>query len=220
MTHIHKLLLAAAIIGIFAFALKIRLDEAGYLHYYRGEPAQAVAGLVERANDGEPTAAMLLGNIYSHGMGLERNFAAASDWYSKQTQMGDIKGVRHVVQNAFREHPINLNDARGQRCQTATDLLDMAARAGDIGAKIDLGRYYESGYCVERNLATAAKHFQAVSRLDRRFSFLFENIRQNLTENESADFENMTSTSVKSKPSVSDVIDNMVRSLPVLRAQK
>jgi hypothetical protein len=217
MSRFHKVLLAVAIICVLAFALKIRFDEAGYRNYYLGNFAAAIAGLVGRAQVGEPFAALLVGNIYAFGKGLEIDPAKASDWYLKQAQMGDITGVRFFVQNAFREYPLKSQDLSSLRCRTAVELLDMAARADDIGANIELGNFYQSGLCVEQSTAKAAYYFQNVSRLDRQLSFLFKKIRRTLTESERAQLER-DSSNAKVKPSVRSILDIMIRSQPVLRA--
>ena len=217
MTRFHKLLLALAVTSVLALALKIRNDEAGYVNYYRGNFAEAVTGLAERAEDGEPFSAMLVGNIYAFGKGLDSNHAKATKWYLKQAKMGDITGVRFFVQNAFRANPEKTHDSDTRRCQTAVELLDMAARAGDLGANIELGIYYRSGFCAEQNYAMAAKYFQMVSRLDRKLSFLFDKIRLELTYSERAGLES-GSPAARATPSISDVFDKMLGSAPVLMA--
>jgi len=217
MTKINRLLPAAAIVGILAFALIIRSDELGYANYYRGEFSQSVDSLIERANDGEPTAAMLLGIIYTFGKGRDKNYAIASSWYIKQVQMGDIKGIRHFLYNAFLMYPIDPNDVSGRRCRTAINLLDLAARAGDLGANIDLGKNYHSGSCVKQNAVNAAKYFRNVSGMERQLSYLFESVRQKLTKSELVQLEKI-SAEVDAKPSVNEIIEKMLQSVPVLVA--
>jgi len=217
MTRFHKLLLALAVTSVLALALKIRNDEAGYVNYYRGNFAEAVTGLAERAEDGEPFSAMLIGIIYTFGKGLDSDHAKATKWYLKQAQMGNIRGVRFFVQNAFRAYPENTHGSDTQRCQTAVELLDMAARAGDLGANIELGKYYRFGFCAEKNNAMAAKYFHMVSRLDRKLSFLFDRIRPELTDSERAGLES-GSPAARATPSISDVFDKMLGSAPVLMA--
>ncbi|MBT6219535.1 MAG: sel1 repeat family protein [Rhodospirillaceae bacterium] len=217
MTKINKLQLAAAIMGILAFALIIRSDELGYAYYYRGEFSRSLDGLIERAKDGEPTAAMLLGFIYTFGKGRDNNYAIASGWYIKQVQMGDIKGIRHFLHNAFLMHPVDPNDVSGQRCRTAINLLELAARAGDLGANIDLGRKYRSGSCVEQSAVNAARYFRNVSGMERQLSYLFESVLQNLTKSELVQLKTF-SAAVDVKPSVNEIIEKMLQSVPVLIA--
>jgi TPR repeat protein len=217
MTKINRLLLAAAIVGILAFALVIRSNELGYANYYRGEFSQSVDSLIERAKDGEPTAAMLLGFIYTFGKGRDKNYAIASSWYIKQVQMGDIKGIRHFVHNAFLMYPVDPNDVSGQRCRTAINLLDLAARADDIGANIDLGRKYRSGSCVEQSAVNAAKYFRNASGMERQLSFLFDSVRQGLSKSELAQLNSISAT-VGVKPSATEIFEKMLQSVPVLGA--
>lgn len=155
-----------AVAGVLAAAAALRARDSPYLAYADGNYAGALDGLRRKAETGDGFAAYLVGNVHRDGLVGPRDPRAATGWYIMAARAGEIRAVSAYVDVVAHESP------QPATCQAAVSLLDLAARSGEPGALVALGRYYEAGFCVEPDLARAAGYYLAAERFDRRLGDL------------------------------------------------
>lgn len=155
-----------AVAGVLAAAAALRARDSPYLAYADGKYAGALDGLRRKAETGDGFAAYLVGNVHRDGLVGPRDPRAATGWYIVAARAGEIRAVRAYIDVVAHESP------QPTTCQAAVSLLDLAARAGEPGALVTLGRYFEAGFCVEPNPARALGYYLAAERFDRRLGDL------------------------------------------------
>ncbi len=155
-----------AIAGMLSGAAALRVRDAPYIAYADGKYAAAVDGLQRKAEAGDGFAAYLVGNVHRDGLVGPRDPRAAAGWYMTAARAGEIRAVGAYTDIVAHGSP------EPATCRAAVTLLDLAARAGEPGALVTLGRYYEAGFCVEPDLVRAAGYYLAAERFDRRLGDL------------------------------------------------
>ena len=151
-----------AVAGLLAAAAALRARDAPYIAYADGNRAAALDGLRNKAEAGDGFAAYLVGNAYRDGLRGTRDPQAAAGWYMRSVRAGEIRAVSPYLEIVAHRSP------SAASCQTVATLLDLAGRAGDPGALLTLGQFYETGLCVDINLVHAAGYYAAAERIDRR----------------------------------------------------
>ena len=119
------------------------------------DPAAAQTAEVQRqADQGDATAEFMLGLIYSHGMGLAKNYEQAALWYRKAADQGYAKAQYQLG--------VLYESGQGvkQDLPQAISLYRKAAAQGDEDAEYYLGVLYGSGKGVTKDEAQAVSWYR------------------------------------------------------------
>src|SRR5216684_4840594 len=131
----------------FAFALALILallpsqdvnagrDEAAAA-YDRGDYVTAFKELKRLADKGDIEAKTMIGFMYANGLGVQRNYAQALDWYQRAANQGDSKAQHNL--GVMYENGIGVQ----QDFAKAASLYEKAAAKGDMSATSNLGLLY------------------------------------------------------------------------------
>lgn len=157
------LLFAGVLIGALLVAAALRVRDAPYIAYERGDIGDAIEGLMRKAEDGDGFAAYLVARSHRLGLLAGADPKGAAAWYVAAARAGEIRAVADLVEMALAARP----DA--DTCRSLTVLLELASRTGDAGALMATGDLYENGTCGTKDLVEAASYYEAAVRLDRRF---------------------------------------------------
>lgn len=162
--------------------------DLAYGAYQAGHYRRAQEEALKRieANSNDAAAMTLLGEIYRQGLGVAPDQKAATEWYERAAERGDINAVyalaiallddgnpRHdatragilLERAAAAGHPAaNYNLAitllatgRSTDAQRAVSCLEVAAKAGLGDAQYALGALYKQGRGVDQDNARAAE---------------------------------------------------------------
>src|SRR6201994_610614 len=84
-----------------------------YGAFQRGEYRTARELALPRAQAGDPKAMTMLGEIYSNGFGVKRDFAKAVDWYKRAADAGDREAMfaLAMMRIAGRGGPVDKQEA-------------------------------------------------------------------------------------------------------------
>jgi TPR repeat protein len=127
------------------------LSKRAELYSQHFDTARQIGVLAALANDGDVTAMVLLGGIYSRA-DAGRDEAQALKWYRMAAQRGD-RGAEHAL-GSLLESGASKDYAEAMRWFRA------AAEQGD-GASMDaIGRMYEAGWGVARDPAAAFQWYR------------------------------------------------------------
>lgn len=136
-------------------ALPARADfDAGLVAYKRGDYAKAFAEWKPLADFGDAKAQSHVGRLYAEGKGIERDPAAAVQWYRKAADQG----------YASAQNSMGLAYARGlgvaKNLNEAVGWYKKAAAQGFPSAETNLGHAYRLGNGTPQDFAEAVKWFQ------------------------------------------------------------
>ncbi|MGB9318976.1 MAG: tetratricopeptide repeat protein, partial [Pseudolabrys sp.] len=110
--------------------------DIAYGAFQRGHYITAFNEANKLAQQSDPTAMTLLGEIYAQGLGVGRDDAKAAQWY----KLAAAKGNRDAM---FALAMFNFQGRAGARdLSEAARLLESAAKLGHAGAAYDLGLLY------------------------------------------------------------------------------
>ncbi|MCD6075125.1 MAG: hypothetical protein K0Q70_2008 [Rhodospirillales bacterium] len=152
------------IAALIAAAVALRLHDAPYIAFVEGQRAAVTEGLSRKAQQGDGFAALLIAKNYLRGDIGVPDREKAADWYLTAAQSGEIRAIAPFIGLALTPA-----SATPDRCRISISLLDNAGRTGELNALMTLGRYYETGLCVETDLAMAARYYMSATRIDGRF---------------------------------------------------
>ncbi len=139
-----------------------KADQGGvdlaYGAFQRGYYLTAFAEATKRAQQGDPVAMTLLGELYAQGFGVGHNDGKAAEWYKLAADRGDRNAMFALAmfEIAGRGVPRNFEDA--------TRLLERAAGLGQPLAAYDLGLLYLKGQQVMQDPAKAAALFEKAAQ--------------------------------------------------------
>ncbi|KAK3815786.1 MAG: hypothetical protein JOS17DRAFT_820855 [Linnemannia elongata] len=105
------------------------------------------------ASQGNTSAQVALGDVYSDGEGVPQDHQSAMDWYLMAANQGDPTGQRRV---GFLYH-----GGLGvlQSYSTALEWFIKAADQGDPGAQYNIGMLYDRGQGVEQDFTQAMQWY-------------------------------------------------------------
>ena len=84
------LLIATAVLAAGAGAATAAPSDPAFAAFERGQYLTALKEAEKAATRGEPEAHTLIGEIYSRGLGVARNYSKAATWYEKGAKLGDV----------------------------------------------------------------------------------------------------------------------------------
>ncbi len=163
--------------------------------YQRGEYKTALGLAEPRAKAGDVHAMTMLGELYSNGLGVKRDYAKATEWYRKAVDGGDREAMLALAmmrlggyggsdkQDAVKllASAAKLGEPKAaynlallylggqvlpQDVRRAAELMRQAADAGNAEAQYALAMFYKEGTGVEKNMETAVRLLQAAALAD------------------------------------------------------
>lgn len=163
--------------------------------YQRGEYKTAFGLAEPRAKAGDVHAMTMLGELYSNGLGVKRDFDKAVEWYRKAVDGGDREAmlalammrlggyggsdkqeaVKLLASSAKLGEPkaaYNLallylgGQVLPQDVKRAAELMRLSADAGNAEAQYALATFYKEGTGVEKNMESAVRLLQAAALAD------------------------------------------------------
>src|SRR5579885_3442561 len=124
---------------------------------HRGYYLTALREATKRAQQNDPAAMTLLGEIYSQGLGVPRDDNKAAQWYKLAASRGDAHALFALAMFAFQGRACAPNPEEGTR------LLTEAAKLGLPVAAYDLGLLYLDGHQVPQDFGRAAQLFRTAA---------------------------------------------------------
>jgi len=128
--------------------------DLAYGAYERGRYLTALTEATKRAQQNDPVAMTLLGEIYANGYGVGRDDSKAAQWYKLAAAHGDRNALFALAMFNFEGRAGPRNLAEGAR------LLDAAAKLGHSAAAYDLGLLYLQGKQFPQDFKHAAELFR------------------------------------------------------------
>lgn len=128
--------------------------------FQSGEYLTAIKEAEKAAAKGDAAAHTLLGEIYSKGLGANRDEALAASWYEKGAKLGDA--------NAQLALGVMLNEGRGvkkDKARAAT-LFEKAAKKGLASAQYNLALVLIEGRVRKTNISEAVAWLQKAADQD------------------------------------------------------
>ncbi|MFH2099754.1 MAG: tetratricopeptide repeat protein, partial [Pseudomonadota bacterium] len=118
-----------------------------------GALAAPVLAPVRELAESDSRAMFLMGSACQDGLGMDRDEAAARQWYEKSALMGDTLAMGNLgwMFHHGRGGPRDLEAAR--------QWYGKAAEAGDAAGMMNLGFLYEKGLGVDRDEAQAVRWY-------------------------------------------------------------
>lgn len=118
--------------------------------YQRGEYKTAFGLAEPRAKAGDVHAMTMLGELYSNGLGVKRDYAKAIEWYRKAVDGGDREAMLALAM-------MRLGGYGGSDKQDAVKLLASAAKLGEPKAAYNLALLYLGGQVLPQDVRRAAE---------------------------------------------------------------
>ena len=119
--------------------------EDGIAAFERHDDAAAVIAFRAAAEQGNPTAQFNLGFMYFEGLGVEKNYQEAINWYRKAAEAGNADAQLNLGIIYDKGQGAERND------QEAAGWYIKAAEQGIAAAQNNLGIMYAEGQGVEQN---------------------------------------------------------------------
>lgn len=113
-------------------------------------PAGVDPSLLTKANAGDASAQVAVGESYASGTGVARNYETAAEWYQKAADKGDIAGELHLAV-LYRDG----GEGFPRDMTKAAEWFRKAADQGDVSAQGTMGTLYSLGQGVEQSYAEA-----------------------------------------------------------------
>lgn len=106
--------------------------------------------LLTKANAGDVSAQVAVGDRYAEGRGVMRDYRHAAEWYRKAAESGDVAAALHLAalyRDGSKEFPRDMAQA--------AVWYRKAADQGDVSAQGTLGTLYFTGQGVSRDYVEA-----------------------------------------------------------------
>jgi uncharacterized protein len=132
--------------------------DVAYGAFQRGLYITAFNEAAKRAQQDDPAAMTLLGEIYAQGLGVGRDDSKAAQWYKMAAAKGDRDALFALAMFNFQGRAATRN------LEEAARLLDAAAKLGHAGAAYDLGLLYLQGQQFPQDFKRAGELFAAAAQ--------------------------------------------------------
>jgi hypothetical protein len=113
--------------------------QTGQKAYEEGRHREAFLEWEADADNGNPIAQFLIGNMYSSGEGVDQDFELANTYYEKAAEQGHVNSALQLATN------LRLGQGAPINYHKAAKWLYMAAEAGHPIARFDLGEMFLYG---------------------------------------------------------------------------
>jgi len=124
--------------------------------YQRGEYKTAFGLAEPRAKAGDVHAMTMLGELYSNGLGVKRDYAKAADWYRKAVDGGDREAMLALAMMRLGGYGGSSSDKQPDK-QEAVKLLASSAKLGEPKAAYNLALLYLGGQVLPQDVKRAAE---------------------------------------------------------------
>lgn len=114
--------------------------------------------LEEAASTGDVQALLDLGDLYYHGIGVQKNMQKALDHYRRATDYGSVVAFVKLGDFLLRHTPTNVGEATISRCK------EEAERNNHPGAQYLMGIIYWEGIGLESNEEEAIRFLRMAAR--------------------------------------------------------
>ena len=131
--------------------------DVAYGAFQRGFYLTAFNEATKRAQQNDPAAMTLLGEIYAQGLGVGRDDSKAAQWYKMAAAKGDRDAIFALAMFSFQGR------AGARNVDEAARLLEAAAKLGHPSAAYDLGLLYLQGQQFPQDFKRAAELFVIAS---------------------------------------------------------
>jgi uncharacterized protein len=153
------------------------------------QPSGIDPNLLAKANAGEATSQVLVGEAYAAGKDVDQDYKQAAEWYRKAADKGDINGELHLAalyrDGGGKSFPRDIVQA--------AEWYRKAADQGDAGAQGTLGVLYSVGQGVPRSDVEAYFWLDLASRVkgpnQEKYAANRQNIGARITADELADVQ-------------------------------
>lgn len=134
--------------------------DPAYDAFLDGRYLTAIEEAEKAAAKGDPAAHTLLGEIYSNGLGVKMDMAAAAKWYEKGAALGDP--------NAQLAFGLMLNEGRGVKEDKtrAADFFEKAAKKGLASAQYNIALVLIEGRVRKLNMRDAVLWLEKAAAQD------------------------------------------------------
>lgn len=120
-------------------------------------PAEVFAKTAEEAKKGNARAMLSLGNCYEHGIGTQRDFIKALEWYEKAADEGLPEGWY----NLGVSYEVGMGNPGDMK--KAIRAYEKAADKDLVPAHLKLSSFYFSGTGVKKDIKKGMKHLTAAA---------------------------------------------------------
>ena len=127
--------------------------DVAYGAFQRGFYLTAFNEATKRAQQNDPAAMTLLGELYAQGLGVGRDDLKAAQWYKMAAAKGDRDAIFALAMFSFQGR------AGPRSVDEAARLLEAAAKLGHPSAAYDLGLLYLQGQQFPQDFKRAAELF-------------------------------------------------------------
>jgi len=152
------LALAGVLAASAAFDAGAAEPDLAYGAYQRGYFLTAFALATHGAEQDDPKAMTLLGELYADGLGVPRDDAKAAEWYRLAASRGDRNAMFALAMFALRGR------AGPRDRQLSAKWLAAAAKLGHAVAAYDLALLYMEGQLFPQDFSRAAELLQAAAQ--------------------------------------------------------
>jgi TPR repeat protein len=129
-----------AVVGVAqSLGLARETADAAYATYKEGRYQTAMRLARPLAEQGDAHAQSLLGLLYYHGQGVQKDFTAAATWFRKAAEQGDATAQSHLGIIFFQGQGVPQDKTQ------AMTWFRRAANQGDAQAQYNLGLSYIEG---------------------------------------------------------------------------
>jgi TPR repeat protein len=129
-----------AVVGVAqSLGLARETADAAYATYKEGRYQTAMRLARPLAEQGDARAQSLLGLLYYHGQGVQKDFTAAATWFRKAAEQGDATAQSHLGIIFFQGQGVPQDKTQ------AMTWFRRAANQGDAQAQYNLGLSYIEG---------------------------------------------------------------------------
>ncbi len=149
---LRRIAIAAGCLGILCSAALAGPFDDGEAAYWRQDYAQALSILRPLADQGDTGAQVVMGAMYLHGFGVEKNGGTAVRWFLRSAGNGNPKA------QAMLAHLYFSGEAGMRRDLALSAAWDRkAADQGYAPAQYSLGALYENGFGMPQDFVEAMK---------------------------------------------------------------
>jgi TPR repeat protein len=123
-------------------------------HGVQRNPAEALVWFMKAAQQGHPMGMNMTGRCFENGWGTDADYFIAANWYRQAAHKGLDAGMYNLANLLATGKGVALDHA------TALAWYRQAAQQGHAKSKTKIGRYYEVGLVVEKDMDAAFKCFE------------------------------------------------------------
>lgn len=123
-------------------------------HGLQRDPAQALAWFLKAAQQGHPMGMNMTGRCFENAWGADADHFIAANWYRQAAQRGLDAGMYNLANLLATGKGVGLDHA------AALAWYRQAANQGHAKSKTKIGRYYEDGLVVEKDVDAAFNCFE------------------------------------------------------------